>query len=101
MKIPSGLSSRRNLIIILFLVFLFLRFFVNSSDILLGADHVKYLIMARNFPYHTSANNQMEINHGPIYPYVIHFFMLVFKQDYISSIIISLFFACVSLFVCY
>ena len=91
MKIPSGLSSRRNLIIILFLVFLFLRLFVNSSDILLGADHVKYLIMAKNFPYHTSANNQMEINHGPVYPYVIHFFTLVFKQDYISSIIILLF----------
>src|SRR3989344_3651663 len=101
MKIPSGLSSRRNLIIILFLVFLFLRLFVNSSDILLGADHVKYLIMARNFPYHTSANNQMEINHGPIYPYVIHFFMLVFKQDYISSIIISLLSACITFFILY
>src|SRR3989344_1761647 len=101
MKSPSGLSSRRNLIIILFLVFLFLRLFVNSSDILLGADHVKYLIMARNFPYHTSANNQMEINHGPIYPYVIHFFMLVFKQDYISSIIISLLSACITFFILY
>jgi len=101
MKISSRLFSQRNLIIMLFLVFLFLRLFVNSSEILLGSDNLKYLIMANNFPYHTTANNQMEINHGPFYPYVIHFFALIIGKDYITSILVSLLSACIAFFMLY
>ena len=101
MKISSKLFSQRNLIILLFLVFLFLRLFVSSSEILLGSDNMKYLIMAKNFPYHTTANGQMEINHGPFYPYIIHFATLLFREDYIASIIISLISACITFFVLY
>ena len=95
------MHRKKYLIILLFAVFLVLRLFVRSPFVLLGSDHIKYLELAKNFPYHTITNNQLYIDHGPLYPYVIHFFTIFFRNDYIASIMVSVLSAIVTFFLLY
>jgi hypothetical protein len=92
---------RQALIAVLFSVFLFLRLFTSSDYIFLDGDEIKYLEMAKNFPHHATFNKQLEINHGPFFPYVIYFFTLIFGKDYLAAIFISLLSASVTFFVVY
>lgn len=101
LKITETLSAKRNLIIVLFLVFAFLRLFVASDSVLLGADHLKFLEIAKNFPNHTLYNNQLYLLHPPFYPYTIHFFTLIFQDDYPAAVFISLISAVITFFVLY
>ena len=98
-KIIHCLYLRKNAIILLFLVFLSLRLFVGESSILLADDHLKFLEAANRFPHHTLYNNQLYLLHPPLYPYAIHFFNLIFAQDHIASISISLISSVVIFFV--
>src|SRR3989338_1737294 len=100
-KIKSKLFTRRNILIILFVVFLSLRIFVNQPAMSLGADPVKYLEVSKNFPYHTLSNNQLYIDHGPFYPYVIYLFTFIFQNEFIASIFISLLSSGITFFVAY
>jgi 4-amino-4-deoxy-L-arabinose transferase-like glycosyltransferase len=100
-KLKERLFTHRNILITLFVIFLFLRLFVNYSSTFLGADSIKYLEVARNFPYHTLNNNQLFINHGPLYPYVIYFFALIFQDEFVASLIISLLAASITFFIVY
>jgi hypothetical protein len=93
--------TQRNIIIILFVVFLFLRLFVSSPEQLLGGDNLKYLETSKQFPNHTFYNNQLYLLHPPFYPYTIHFFNLIFQEDHIASIFISLLSAIITFFVIY
>lgn len=93
--------SKRTLLIILFVVFLFLRLFVQYDTAFLSADNVKYLDLAQHFPYHTSLNNQLYLIHPPFYPYLIHFATLLVGYDYIAAILISLISACILFFLVY
>lgn len=101
LKIIEFLSKKRNLLAMLFAVFMFLRLFVNYDSILLAGDNLKYFEAAKNFPYHTLYNNQLYLLHLPLYPYVIHFFTLLFKHDYIAAILISLISAAITFFAVY
>ena len=92
--------TKRNIIIVLFVVFLFLRLFVNNSSVLLGADPLKFMELSKNFPKHTLYNNQPYLLHPPFYPYVIHFFDL-FMEDHIAAILISLISSVITFFVLY
>ena len=80
------LTKKFMIISILFLVFLFLRLFVDSPIIPLFADSLKFLELARNFPYHTLSNNQLYLQHGILYPYTIHFVNQIINPDYIASL---------------
>ena len=93
--------TKKFLVIALFAVFLFLRLFTDSSYTVVGGDYVKYLLMAKNFPYHTTMNNQMAANHGPFFPYAIYFFTLVFQEDHIAAFFISLLSAAITFFILY
>lgn len=95
------LFTKKNLIIILFVVFLFLRFFTSSTYNFLDDDHDKYLSVARTFPYHQDVNGQLDVNHGPVFPYNIHLFSLVFQESYLATIFISLISAIVTFFILY
>ena len=92
--------SNKTSIFILFIVFLFLRLFTSSDYNFIDGDEIKYLEMAKNFPYHSTFNKQIEINHGPFFPYVVHIFTLIF-EDYIAAIFISLLSAAITFFVLY
>ncbi|MEK6984358.1 MAG: glycosyltransferase family 39 protein [Nanoarchaeota archaeon] len=92
---------KKILLISLFIIFLFLRIFVDSPSILLAADSLKFLSLAKNFPYHTLSNNQLYLLHAPFYPYTIHFANLLIKEDYLAAIALNLIAACVTFFVIY
>lgn len=94
-------KQKKILIAVLFAVFLFLRLFSDSGSVVIGGDYVKYLLMAKSFPYHLTVNNQMEINHGPFFPYVVYLFTLIFQNDYIAAIIISLLSAVITFYIIY
>ena len=94
-------QSRKILMAALFAVFIFLRLFSDSSSVVVGGDYIKYLLMAKNFPYHTTANNQMEINHGPFFPYLVYSFTMIFQEDYMAAIIISLLSAVITFYIIY
>ena len=94
------LFTRTNIIIILFAVFLFLRLFTSIPYILLS-DDLKYIETAKNFPYHTLYNDQLYLLHPPLYPYVLHFFTLIFGADYIAGIFISILSAIITFFAVY
>ena len=94
-------SNRKILLISLFAVFLFLRLFVDSPYILLAADSLKFLDLAKHFPHHTLSNNQLYLLHAPFYPYVIHFVNLLISEDYLAAIAINLVAACITFFVLY
>lgn len=97
----TGSKMRTAAVGILFVVFLFLRFFSSSSTALLGADNLKYLEAAKNFPNHIVYNDQLYLLHPPLYPYTIHFFTLVFQDDYFSAVLISLLSSIITFFVIY
>lgn len=103
-KIKDGkgsISTRNILLALLFAVFLFLRLFVKYDTAFLASDHVKFLDLAQNFPYHTSLNNQLYLIHPPFYPYLIHFVNLFIEQDHIAAILISLISASILFFLVY
>lgn len=93
--------TQQKIVMILFVVFLFLRLFVNLDSVLLSGDNLKYLQAAKNFPYHTLYNNQLYLLHPPFYPYAIHFFTIIFQEDHIASIFISLISAVITFFLLY
>lgn len=97
----NKLVNKRNIIITLFLVFLFLRLFVSFSAELLTADTLKFLETSRNFPNHTLYNDQLYLLHPPFYPYTIHFFALIFHNEYIAAVFISLISSIITFFVLY
>jgi len=105
MKIlKTKLFTRRNIIITLFVIFLFLRLFVSSPSPLIGADQLKYLELSKNFPYHTLYrldSNQLYLSHGPFYPYVIYFFTFFFQDDFIAAIFINILSASITFFIAY
>ena len=92
--------TKRNLIIALLVVFLFLRLFVPMSSVSVGSDKLKYIEASKNFPFHTLYNNQLYLLHPPFYPYVIHFFDL-FMDDRIGAILFSLISAVITFFILY
>ena len=94
------LFTKRNALIVLFVVFLFLRLFVDNSAVLLGEDSLKYIYASKHFPYHLGYNNQLYLLHPPLYPYSIHFFDL-FMEDHIASILISLISSVITFFILY
>lgn len=94
-------QTRKILLISLFVAFLFLRIFTSSNYNFLDGDHVRYLIMTENFPYHTTVNNQIDLNHGPMFSYAIYFFNLVFQQDYLAAIFLSLLSGAITLYILY
>lgn len=100
-KIVQTLSTRRNLLIILFVIFLFLRLFVSNSSILLTSDSLKFMHVAKNFPYHTLYNNQLYLLHPPVYPYTIYFLTLIFQEDYLAATILSLVSSVITFFLLY
>ena len=97
----NRLFNRRNIIIALFLVFLFLRLFVSFSAELLTADTLKFLETSKSFPNHTLYNDQLYLLHPPFYPYTIHFFALIFHNEYIAAVFISLISSIITFFVLY
>ena len=89
-----------NIIIILFAVFLFLRLFTGIPYILLS-DDLKYMEASKNFPGHKLYNDQLYLLHPPLFPYVLHFFTLIFGADHIAGIFISILSAIITFFVIY
>lgn len=94
-------SNKKILLVVLFVVFLFLRLFVNLPSILLAGDSLKFLSLAMHFPYHTLSNNQLYLQHPPIYPYMMHFLNLFLKEDYLAAIAVNLISACITFFIIY
>ncbi|MBI2653387.1 glycosyltransferase family 39 protein [Candidatus Woesearchaeota archaeon] len=93
--------TQKNLVIALFLVFLFLRLFVDKTSMFFGGDSLKFLETAKRFPYHTLYNNQLYLLHPPFYPYTIYFFNLTFQQDHIAGIVLSLVSSIITFFILY
>lgn len=94
------LFTKRNIIIMLFVFFLFLRLFVSSPYIAMGGDALKYIHASKHFPYSTGYNDQLYLLHPPFYPYLIHLFDL-FVEDHIAEILISLISSVITFFVLY
>ena len=92
--------TKRNLIILLFAVFLFSRLFVSNSSVLLGADSLKFIETSKRFPYYTLYNDELFLLHPPLYSYTIRFFSLFF-QDYVAAIFVSLISSIATFFVLY
>lgn len=95
------LLNQKVLLVVLFVIFLFLRLFVDSTYTILGADNLKFLELSKRFPNHTLSNNQLYLQHPPLYPYIIHFFNLFFHDDLIAAVVVSLISACLSFFFLY
>lgn len=93
--------TSRNIIILLFLIFLFLRLFVSFPTELLTADNLKFFEASRNFPNHALYNDQLYLLHPPFYPYTIHFFTLIFQNEYIAAIFISIISSIITFFALY
>lgn len=97
----KGIFTSRNIIIMLFIVFLFLRLFVSQSSILLTADALKFFEAAKHFPNHTLYNNQLYLLHPPFYPYAIYFFTQILQDEYKAAVFISIISAIITFFVLY
>src|SRR3989338_10060016 len=93
--------TSRNIIMLLFIVFLFLRLFVSQSSVLLTADALKFFEAAKHFPNHTLYNNQLYLLHPPFYPYAIYFFTQLLQDDYNAAVFISIISAIITFFVLY
>src|SRR3989344_4102607 len=102
-NIFQKICSRNTLIAILFVVFLFLRLFVNqaSSSLILASDNLKYLEASENFPFHSLYNGQLYLLHPPMFPYAIHFSSMVFQDDRIAAMIVSLLSSIITFFIIY
>ncbi|MEK6876383.1 MAG: glycosyltransferase family 39 protein [Nanoarchaeota archaeon] len=99
--VKKELFTGRNILILLFLVFIFLRLFTSQSSILLTSDELKFFEVAKNFPRHTLYNNQLYLLHPPFYPYVIYFFNQVFQDYYKAAVFISIISSIITFFVLY
>src|SRR3989338_5127747 len=93
------LFSQRTLWIILFIAFVFLRLFSAHEYVLLGSDHLKFFTLADRFPDHLLYNNQPYLLHPPFYPYMIHIFTLIFRDDFLGALLLSLFSSIATFFV--
>ncbi|MBI4451965.1 glycosyltransferase family 39 protein [Candidatus Woesearchaeota archaeon] len=93
-------TSHKAMPFLIFLIFLSIRIFVDFPAYFIGGDDAKYLTLAKHFPYHTLDNKGLFLLHGPMYPYLLHFFDLFF-EDYMGGIILSLFSSIVAFFVLY
>jgi len=97
----SKLNKDRILLLILFIIFIFLRIFSNKDYYFIqGTDAATYLNLAKNFPYHTFYNNQFYLMHPPLYPYAVYFAGLLF-EDHIAGIFVSLASASITFFIIY
>lgn len=96
-------NKKSSLLIGLFVVFLFLRIFVDStsSTLILASDNLKYLEASKNFPHHLLYNNQIYLLHPPFFPYVIHFFDVILGDDRLAAMMVSLLAAIVTFFAIY
>ena len=101
MELNKFLSKKSLLIITLFFIFLFFRLFIDNSSVLSGSDNLKYMHAAKNFPNHTLYNDQLYLMHPPGYPYAIYIFTLIFGDDYLAAVMISLISSVISFFVLY
>ena len=101
MSKSKGVFTSKNIIILLFIVFLFLRLFVSQSSVLLTADALKFFEAAKHFPNHTLYNNQLYLLHPPFYPYAIYFFTQLLQDDYKAAVFISIISAIITFFVLY
>ena len=97
----KDIFTSKNTIILLFIVFLFLRLFVSQSSVLLTADALKFFEAAKHFPNHTLYNNQLWLLHPPFYPYAIHFFTQLLQDEYKAAVFISIISAIITFFVLY
>ena len=97
----KDIFTSRNIIISLFIVFLFFRLFVSQSSVLLTADELKFFEVAKHFPNHTLYNNQLYLLHPPFYPYAIYLFSQIFQDYYKSAVFISIISAVITFFVLY
>ncbi len=85
---------------LLLIVFIVLRIFVNTPSYYIVGDQGKYLTLANNFPKHTLDNNQLFLQHPPLFPYLIHFFSLFF-EDYIAGLVVTLLASIITFFIIY
>ncbi|MBI2523113.1 glycosyltransferase family 39 protein [Candidatus Woesearchaeota archaeon] len=92
--------TKKNLVIILFIVFLYLRLFISDSSLLLSSDSLKFIETSKRFPNYTLYNDEIYLHHPPLYPYTIRFFSLFF-QDHTAAIFVSLISSIASFFVLY
>lgn len=95
-----NIKLNKILLSILFLIFILLRMFSNSSFHYISGDEGKYLKLAKNFPYHILDNNQLFLQHPPFFPYLVHFFSLFF-EDYIAGTFISFASSIITFFIIY
>lgn len=90
-------QSKANLFLILTVAaFILIRCFVSTPLYFIAMDEAKYLVLARNFPRHTLFNNQLYLVHPPLFPYLIHFFTLLFP-DHTAGITVSFLCAIITL----
>lgn len=95
------LKKERVIILLIFIIFIFLRIFSNSEYYFIQAtDAAIYLNLAKNFPFHEFYNHQLFLVHPPMYPYFINIFNLLF-EDHIAGILVSLVSASITFFVVY
>ncbi|MEM4259847.1 MAG: hypothetical protein QXG00_01275 [Candidatus Woesearchaeota archaeon] len=85
--------------IVLFLLFLILRIFVENPYYFVAGDEARYLGLAQNFPYHTLYGDQtLFLQHGPIFPYTIHLMNLITQNDLLAGLLVSLVSAIITFF---
>ena len=94
-------TNRKILLVILLVIFVFLRLFVASHYLKIAGDSSKFLKLVKQFPYHRLSNDQLYLLHAPLYPYFIHFFQIMVDKDYLAAISINLISAIVTFFVLY
>lgn len=87
--IKPNLKNDYIYLILIFIIFLFIRLFSNSGYFFIQTgDDARYLALAQNFPYHTLFNDQLFISQQPLYPYLLHFVSFFF-EDHTAGIFIS------------
>jgi hypothetical protein len=96
-----NLKREHLLLIAVFFVFIFLRIFSDSPYYFIqGGDTARYLALADSFPYNTLFNNQLYIEHPPLYPYAIYFVSFLF-EDHIAGLLVSLISLAIIFFIIY
>ncbi len=95
------LSRRKMMLLALFIIFLSLRVFVDTNQILLGSDNLKYLHASETFPEHKMYNDQLYLLHPPMFPYIIYFVNLFVGESYKAAMVVSMISAIVTFFLLY
>ncbi len=75
---------------IVFVVYIFVRVFVNYDTVILAADNLKYLALAHRLPSYSLFNNELYTEHPPGYPAIIRLALTLIPADYIAAIFLSL-----------